>query len=201
MAHEDARTPTDEELVRAARAGDLDAFGGIVERYQAVAFRAAYLVTRDAAAAEDVCQEGFLRAHRALHRLRAGEPLRPWLLRIVTNLARNELRSRRRRLGLVTRLGRATPGVASGPERALEEAERSARVLAVMQRLPIADREVLYLRHFVDLPEAEIATAIGKRRGTVKSRLSRAHARLRDVIAAQDPELLADVTRGEAADD
>lgn len=194
VTNDAAELRSDQALVRAARAGDLAAFGALVERYQGPAFRVAYLVTRDAGAAEDVCQEAFLRAHRALDRFRMGEPLRPWLLRIVSNLARNEVRGRGRRSGLLARLRSEPAGTVAGPERSVEAAERSARVLAAIERLPLADREVLYLRHFLDLPEAEIAAAIGRRPGTVKSRLSRAHARLRTVIACRFPDLLEEVT-------
>ena len=61
----------------AAREGDTEAFGRIVERYQQVAYRAAYLVVRDQTAAEEVAQDGFVRAYRGLHRFRIGEPFRP----------------------------------------------------------------------------------------------------------------------------
>lgn len=77
---------TDEAAaVERALAGDREAFGALVERHQEVAFRAAYLIVRDAQAAEDVAQEAFVRAYRELPRFRVGEPFRPWLLRIVQN--------------------------------------------------------------------------------------------------------------------
>ena len=191
---EDVRL-SDEEALGASLEGDVQAFGVLVERYQDVAFRAAYLVTRDAGAAEDVCQEAFLRAHRHLGRFRVGEPFRPWLLRIVTNQAKNQVRSRGRREGLLARLRPRAPeviGVASGPEREVEAAERKEQVLHAMNRLSLEDREVLYLRHFLDLPEREIAEVIGKRPGTVKSRLSRARGRLRAVIEERYPTLAAE---------
>ncbi|MEX2372534.1 MAG: sigma factor, partial [Dehalococcoidia bacterium] len=100
----DIERTSDGEDVRATLEGDLHAFGRIVERYQDVALRAAWLVVRDEAAAQDVCQEAFLRAHRHLGRFRADEPLRPWLLAIVTNLAKNAVRSRARRHGMLARV-------------------------------------------------------------------------------------------------
>ena len=98
----------DDGAVRAARDGDRDALAALVARYQEVAFRAAFLITRDPAAAEDIAQEAFLRAYGALASFRIGEPFRPWLLRIVTNLALNAVRSRGRRQGLLARFGRLT---------------------------------------------------------------------------------------------
>jgi RNA polymerase sigma-70 factor (ECF subfamily) len=184
----------DAAAVRAALEGDREAFGVLVERYQEVAFRASYLVVRDAGLAEDVAQEAFVRAYRNLgrfdpHRIEGAQPFRPWLLRIVTNLALNEVRARGRRRSLWERVTRAPSGVEPGPERAVEVGERRERVGAALLELPEADRLVLYLRYFLELSEAEIATVIGKRPGTVKSRLHRANTRLRTVIEARYPEL------------
>jgi RNA polymerase sigma factor (sigma-70 family) len=187
---------TDDALVRAALEGDAAAFGVLVERYQELAFRVAWLVTRDAGSAQDACQEAFIRAYRNLHRFRLGEPFRPWLLRIVTNLARNQVRSSVRRGGLLDRLRRRGPAtvgsnsiaeVDSGPERAVEAAERHEAVMEALAALRLEDREVLYLRHFLDLPEREIAEVLRVAPGTVKSRLSRARARLREVIERLTP--------------
>jgi RNA polymerase sigma factor (sigma-70 family) len=176
--------------VEAARRGDADAFAALVGRYQEVAFRAAYLVVRDAAAAEDVAQEGFVRAYQNLPTFHAGEPFRPWLLRIVTNLALNDVRARGRRLGLLERFGRQPEAPPPAPETIAIEGEERALLLAAINELPPDDRLVLYLRWFLDLPEREIAGVIGKAPGTVKSRLSRAGARLRSVIEARYPALL-----------
>jgi len=191
----------DGAAIAAVRGGDADAFGVIVERYQAVAFRVAYLIVRDAPAAEDVCQEGFIRAYRQLGRFRSGEPFRPWLLRIVTNLALNDVRARGRRRGLFARLAPVEERVAPGPAAAVEAQERQTLLLRAMEELPEDGRVVLYLRHFLDLPEREIAAAIGKRPGTVKSRLSRARGRLRDVVEAHYPSLVPVTAESEVGDD
>src|SRR5262245_49476479 len=80
--------PGDEaDLVRAAQGGDQAAFAEIVRRYQRSVYRVGYALTRNASDADDLAQETFVRAHRALGRFRAGEPLYPWLSRIATNLA------------------------------------------------------------------------------------------------------------------
>src|SRR4029079_11514069 len=86
--------PLDEaELVERARRGDLEAWETIVRTYQGIAFRTAYLLAGNAADAEEAAQDGFVKAHRALGRFRRGAALKPWLLRIVANEARNRRRS------------------------------------------------------------------------------------------------------------
>jgi RNA polymerase sigma factor (sigma-70 family) len=182
---------TDERAVlEAARAGDASAFRALLERYQEPAYRVAYLFTRDAQSAEDVCQEAFVLAYRHLDRFRVGEPFRPWLLRIVSNQAKDHLRARGRRLGLLERVRRSPSSVASSPERGLIAAERGEAMRDAIQALSPDDREVIYLRYFLDLSEQEIAVAIGRRPGTVKSRLSRARGRLRAVIETRHPDLV-----------
>lgn len=176
------------DAIERALGGDSDAFGVLVEQYQEVAFRAAYLIVRDAQTAEDVSQEAFIRAFRGLRGFRPNEPFRPWLLRIVTNLAINEVRSRQRRTGLLDRVSRTTPPAAEPPEVTLKD-EYASTLARAINELPIDDRVVLHLRYFLDLPEREIATTIGKPAGTVKSRLHRASARLRSVIETNYPQL------------
>jgi RNA polymerase sigma-70 factor, ECF subfamily len=175
--------PTDERaesrLVAAARAGDSDAYAQLVARHQAVAFRVAHLVTGSAADAEDAAQDGFVKAWLALGRFRPGAPFRPWLLQIVVNEARNRRRAAGRRAGLALRLA-SDPGAAPSAEAlALGEEERRA-LLAAVSRLREEDQLAIAARYFLGLTEAETAGALGWRRGTVKSRLSRALGRLRE---------------------
>jgi RNA polymerase sigma-70 factor (ECF subfamily) len=186
-------TLSESEAVRLARSGNSAAYAVLVGLYQEVAFRAAYLIVRDAAAAEDVVQEAFVRAHRELGRFREGEPFRPWLLRIVSNLALNEVRSRGRKLGLLQRFGALrredeTPS----PEVPLVESEQARTVWSAINRLGEDDRLVLYLRYFLELDEREMAAVLERPAGTVKSRLHRASARLRTVIEEEFPELRED---------
>ena len=84
-----SRPPTEDELVERARDGDATAFAALVRDHQEIAFRTAYLITRNAADAEDAAQLGLTKAWRALPRFRRGAPFRPWLLAIVANEARN----------------------------------------------------------------------------------------------------------------
>lgn len=177
------------EALARALDGDADAFGVLVERHQEVAFRAAFLVLRDAAAAEDAAQDAFIRAYRKLPTFRRGEPFRPWLLRIVTNVALNDARARRRRSVIVDRFATLLRRDADIPQAAVESADATAGILAAIGELPDDDRVVLYLRYFLELPEREIAAALDRPAGTVKSRLHRASGRLRAVIEQRYPWL------------
>lgn len=178
-------------LIAAAKGADSAAFGVLVRRYQEVAFRAAFLILRDTGAAEDVAQEAFVRAHRGLRSFRDADPFRPWLLRIATNLALNEVRSRRRRSGMLQRFGFAMGSRSEpAPETIALATERQHLLWQAITELPEDDRIVLFLRHFLELPEREIAAVIGKAPGTVKSRLNRASERLRKVIEARYPMLM-----------
>ena len=95
----EGRPLQESELVERAKQGDEAAYGDLVQAYQGIAFRTAYLIAGSAADAEDAAQEGFVKAYLALDRFRPGARFRPWLLAIVGNEARNRVRSRVRREG------------------------------------------------------------------------------------------------------
>jgi RNA polymerase sigma-70 factor (ECF subfamily) len=172
--------PTDSELVGRAQAGDIEALCDLMERHRAVALRVAYAIA--GAEAEDVIQEAFVRAARSLATFRAGAPFRPWLLTIVANDARNRRRSTSRREALQLRVAlRDAPGTSrthTTEEIAMAHEERRGLLLAVAA-LPDRDREVIALRYFAELSEAETASALECPVGTVKSRVARALGRLR----------------------
>jgi len=180
--------PLDEtELVERARRGDLRAWETIVRTHQGIAFRTAYILAGNAADAEEAAQDGLVKAYRALGRFRRGAPLRPWLLRIVSNEARNRRRSAARRERLSLRAAaEARPGDAvPSPEAALLSREEHERLLAAVERLSEDHRDAIACRFFLDLSEDETAAALNVRRGTVKSRLSRALERLREELEAE----------------
>ena len=184
--------PLDESesrLVERAQRGEVDAYEAIVRRYQELAFRVAYLITGSAAEAEEAAQEGFVRAYYALGRFRREAPLRPWLLRIVANAARNRRAASARRptVPLALAADRASDDRARSPEAAALAAEQGRELLAALAALGEDDRAVIGYRYFLDLSEAEMADVLGCARGTVKSRLSRAMARLRRQLAAATP--------------
>jgi RNA polymerase sigma-70 factor (ECF subfamily) len=171
--------PAEARLLSAARAGDAGAYAQLVALHQGVAFRTAYLVTGSAADAEDAAQDGFVKAWLALDRFRAGAPFRPWLLQIVVNEARNRRRAAGRRAGLALRLA-GEPELESSAEAATLADEERRTLRAAVAELREEDQLVIAARYFLGLSEAEAATALGWRRGTVKSRLSRALGRLRE---------------------
>jgi len=159
----------------------MDAYEEIVRRHQTTAFRVAYAICGSREDAEEAAQDGFVKAYRALARFRSGAPLRPWLLRIVANEARNRRVAQGRRAGLIERLqrvpgsGEAAPSLEPG---LLAGAERG-ELLAALARLPAHSREAIACTYLLGLSEAETAAALSCRPGTVKSRLSRGLARLR----------------------
>lgn len=151
-----------------------------VTAYQPVVFRAAYLILRDTAAAEDVAQETFMRAFRAAHRVDPGEGVRAWLYRIAVNTALNEVRRRKRETAA---LDKARPmNVATDPS---DSSDTAAVVGDAIERLPDRLRVAVICRYFLDLSEREIAHVLKIRPGTVKSRLFEARRLLAgdDVLA------------------
>ncbi len=153
----------------------MNAYGGI-------AFRTAYLIARNGADAEEAAQDGFVKAWRALGRFREGAPFRPWLLRIVANEASNRRRSAGRRAALALRAAAEEPSgdAAPSPEAALLTAEQRSTLLAAVEELPEEQRDVVALRYFLGLSEAEVAETLAIPQGTVKSRTARALDRLRE---------------------
>ena len=150
--------------------------------YQGIAFRTAYVISRNAADAEEAAQDGFVKAWRALGRFREGAPFRPWLLRIVANEAHNRVRSAGRRAGLALRAAteESSGDAAPSPEAVLLSAEQREGLLAAVNELPEEQRLVVSLRYFLGLSELEVAEALDVPQGTVKSRNARALERLRE---------------------
>ena len=177
----------DDDLVARARRGDTRAYGILVEEHQTLAFRTAYLLTGSAADAEDAVQDAFVKAYKALGRFRQGAPFRPWLLTIVANEARNRRRSAGRREQLTLRAAEdpLSGGAVPSPEAALLDVEQREELLAAVNELREDDRLAIACRYFLGLTEQETASALGWRRGTVKSRTSRALDRLRERMGVE----------------
>ena len=152
--------------------------------HQGVALRVAALAG-PSADAEDAVQEAFVKAYRSLRRFDEGRPFRPWLLAIVANEARSRGRSAQRAASLADRA--AAFGVAAGESESAEESALArigaGPLTAALGALRPDEQEVLVCRFVLDLGEEETAAALGVRRGTVKSRTSRALARLRTAPA------------------
>jgi RNA polymerase sigma-70 factor (ECF subfamily) len=149
--------------VRAAQAGSAAALESLYRDHWPRAYRAAYLVVHDAAGAEDIAQEAFLAAVRALDRFDRRRPFGPWLHRIVVNRAIDWARARTLRAEI--ELG-DTEAAADPP------AELDA-IVAALGALPPEQRAVVVLRHFLEYTPGEIADLLELPRGTVNSRLRR----------------------------
>lgn len=169
-----------------ARHGDAAAYEELVRMHQAIAFRVALVAAGNRGDAEEAVQDGFVKAYRALGRFREGAPFRPWLLRIVANEARNRRRSAGRRACLALRAAAAASGdAAPSPEATALSHERREELLSALARLDDPDRDVLVHRFLLGLGEEETAAALGVRRGTVKSRTSRALERMRAALTEE----------------
>lgn len=178
----------DMDLVRDARRDDALAWETLVRLYEEPVFRLAYLILGDAAEAEDAAQETFIRAHAALDRFDETRPLRPWLLSIAANQARNRRRSLGRYWAALQRAFQAEPRPYHSPPERTAAAD-ARRLREAVGRLRPDAQDIIYLRYFLSLSEAEAAAALGIPPGTAKSRLSRALAQLRRVIEADFPDL------------
>ena len=146
------------------------------------------MIAGSATEAEEAAHDPFVKAYWALGRFRPGRPFRPWLLTIVANEARNRRRSAGRGHALALRaadeIRHSDP--ASSAEAAVLGHERNELLLAAVNRLPEEQRLVVVCRFILDLSEAETASVLGLRPGTVKSRLSRALDRLREEVPRDD---------------
>ena len=190
MNSAERRTPTvdpgeEAALVRLAQGGDHDAFTQVVRMHQRTVYRVAYALTRNAADADDLAQETFVRAYQALERFRVGEPLQPWLVRITTNLAFSLFRRRRRRpessLEAHAEAG-AQWAVDDDPAEHAARSERERRVQDAFGKLSEEHQAVLALRAVQDFSYEQIAVALRIPLGTVMSRLSRARAELKQKL-------------------
>jgi len=179
-------------LIAAAQQGDLEAFNRLVLAYQNMTYNLAYRILGDADAAADATQDAFLSAYRAITRFRGGS-FKAWLLRIVTNACYDQLRVKQRRPTaslealLLSDLnsGSSFEDEMEKPEEYTLRHELSQVIQAGIATLPAEQRIVLVLSDIQGFSYQEIAEIAGISLGTVKSRLSRARAKLRDFLLAQ----------------
>jgi RNA polymerase sigma-70 factor (ECF subfamily) len=176
------------EVVAAAQGGDEQAFAAIVEHYQRAVFAVAWRMSHDAALAEDLAQEVFLRLWRKLDRFDLSKPLRPWLMRLATNTCINLLK--KKRVSTVSIHSepdeadwREPADDAPSADEAVAHAELLERLELAIAELPEDYRVVVTLRHVNGLSYEEIAESLGRPLGTVKVRLFRARERLGKLLA------------------
>lgn len=183
-------------FITAAQKGSLDAFNALVLAYQSQVYNLARYILRDDAAADDATQEAFISAYRALSDFRGGS-FRAWLMRIVTNACYDDLRHRRRRPAVSWDDFEgwdedANPHLVDHgelPEESVQRGELGALLDRAMATLPQDQRIVLMLIGRLEYSYEEVAEVLNMRLGTVKSRLSRARARMREALLAEQ-ELL-----------
>ena len=185
----------DATLVARVLAGDSSAYAGLVERYQDDVFRLAMRFVRRREDAEDLSQEAFVRAYRALAQYDPARPFGAWMYAITSRLCIDF--HRRRRLPTVS-LTRPEEGSASGerewdlpseeegPDVTLEHSEEAERLGTLIDRLPPDYRMAILLRHAHDLSYEEIAQATNAPIGTVKARIHRARMQLRVWIEGRE---------------
>ena len=174
---------TDDEAIMHCQNGDRDAFRHLVERYKDVLFGTAVLMTGNRALAEEQVQEALLSAWRGIRSFRLGNPVKPWLLRILVNAV---LAQQRRRSIQTVRLndnGPEEPGYGNDdPTETLDALENRMALRQAIAALNPDHRQVVALRYFAELTVPEVARTLGVREGTVKSRLHRALAILRQQL-------------------
>ena len=190
----------EEALLKAFREGDTFAFDGLIELYSGKLYKVAYAILGSRQDAEEVVQDTFLRAYRALGSFRGESSLETWLHRIALNLARNKYQwNHRRGEGLNVSLsvspdsdGNETdreteqdvPDRRMEPDLVLEHEEIGKNIMKALNGLPDNLRETMLLRHVNDMPYELIAQKLDCKVGTVKSRLSRGREMLRDTLAS-----------------
>ena len=174
-------------LIQRIKDGDATAWEPLILTYQEQVFRLAYLLTGDPDEAADIAQETFVRAWRHVAKFDASRPVRPWLLKIAVNLARNQRRSVGRYLSALKRGFQEYPPNENDIEsRSLIE-RQAADLWRAVQGLNHSDQQIIYLRFFLELSITETAQALTIAEGTVKSRLNRALIKLRKTIDEKDP--------------
>jgi RNA polymerase sigma factor (sigma-70 family) len=178
--------PTDDELWLRTRRGDPEAFAALFERHGRAIYNFCFRRTADWAAAEDLMSIVFLEAWRQREKELAAGMLRAWLFGIATFVVRNRWRTQRRHCRALARLPREvrTPDFADDVESRLADESRMVVLVEQLSRLPKREQDVLALCVWADLSYEEAAVGLGIPVGTVRSRLSRARSRLRELEAA-----------------
>jgi RNA polymerase sigma-70 factor (ECF subfamily) len=195
----------DATLVRRFKSGDDTAFVEIMRRYREKVFFIALRMLRNRADAEEIAQDTFVRAHRALADFRGDSSLATWLHRIALNLSHNRYwyffrRRRQDTLSLDVPLSDDSAATfsdlfaatAPSPDRAAVTGEFSELVAECLEKLDAPHREILTLRTVLNRSYDEIAATLGISVGTVKSRIARARGHLRRLLAAECPEFSAE---------
>jgi RNA polymerase sigma factor (sigma-70 family) len=179
---------TDAELWSLASSGEEAAFGTLFERHANAVYNFCFRRTADWSLAEDLTSVVFLEAwRRRSDVVLTGESARPWLLGVATNVIRHRRRAQRRHRAVLERLPRETePDFAEDTEERLDDERQMRAALALLTRLPRREQDVFALCAWADLTYEETAAALRIPVGTVRSRLSRARARVRRLLEERE---------------
>jgi RNA polymerase sigma-70 factor (ECF subfamily) len=175
----------DPELVTLAKQGDTRAFDELVRRYHRRVYSLALRMLRDHDAADDICQEAFLRAYRAMGRFREGASFCPWIYKIATNLCLNALRDRKRLVSIAD-APETAEAVDPHQEDCSERTELLSKVDKALESISPKYRMPLLLRVQDGLSYAEISELLHIPRGTVMSRINRAREKLRMLVGGEE---------------
>lgn len=186
----------EQSLIEQSLAGNVRAFNRLIENYQAMGYSVAYRLLQDGDGAADALQDSFVKAFRALESFRGGS-FKSWLMRIVTNTCYDMLRSQKRRAtdsldDLPVDPDHATQLIdpSASPEDEAERGELQHLIQSAINSLPEDQRLALILCDVEGYAYDEIAEITGAAMGTVKSRISRARTRVREILLASRSELL-----------
>lgn len=173
----------DLEAIRRLKSGDLRGLEALMERYQVKAVRAAFLITHDKAAAQDVVQETFIRIHDRIHQFDPSHPFEPYLIRSVINASLNAVRGDRNLASLDedNELENLLDRAAS-VESQVDFIQLQHEILDALSKLSPRQRAVIVQRYYLDMSEREMAVSLDTAPGTVKWLLNAARDRLRHLL-------------------
>lgn len=188
-------SPTDEQLIVRAIAGDQNAYAVLVERHSDLVYAIVSRIVLNEADADDVAQETFVRAYHALPRFRGDSKFSSWLYRIAVNRSLTHLKRKKRRAaaldpttGARAEVEASLAGSREGPEEAVLRDERRAAVRAAVAELPARYRAVVTLFYLEEKSYKEVAEILGIPMGTLKTHLHRARALLKEALASHEAE-------------
>jgi len=182
----------EQAAIQKVKNGDIAGLEVLVQRYQLRAVRTAYLITRDPHLAEDVAQEAFIQAFRAMRSFDATRPFEPWFMRSVVNAALKAAQRAARRIPTdsddAEERFEALLGKAESAEEAWLSADLKNEVRTALDQLSPRQRAAIVQRYFLGMSEKEMAELLGAPRGTIKWLLNAARARLRSLLSERSVE-------------
>ena len=178
----------EDQLVSRCRAGDLDAFAQVYDRYERQVFRYAYHILGNRDDADDIKQETFVKAYQAIRSFRSESSLQTWLLKICGNLCRDKIKSwDRRKVTYDSTMREDEMGIANpddSPQAVVERKELEDVIARAMRGMPAAQREIIVLHEVEGMSYEEIAAVLGCTRTSIKLRLHRARKSLKERVAS-----------------